>query len=105
LQVSRSGTEYELLEEEPGPPTAGVVGALENILRTAPELTAREVQKRWSPGGKRPRLRALTEWLRERSDEGRLVRSGHGHRYAPFRYRLPEGGPAGEAEPAASAAG
>jgi hypothetical protein len=111
LRLSDSGTEYELFEEEPDLPTAGVVGVLESILRTAPELTAREVQKRWPSGDERPRLRALTEWLRELSDEGRVVRSGHGHRYAPFRYRLAEGGPAAAAEPeatgerAASAAG
>jgi hypothetical protein len=105
LQLSDSGTDYELVEEEPGVATDGVVGVLENILRSAPDLTAREVQERWPSGCERPRLRALTEWLRELSDEGRLVRSGHGHRYAPSRYRLAEEGLAAAGEPAASAAG
>jgi AAA domain len=101
FQLSECGTDYELVEEEPGVPTEGVVGVVENILRSAPELTAREVQERWPAGSERPRLRSLTEWLRELSDEGRLVRSGHGHRYVPFRYRLADPRPAAAAEPAA----
>jgi hypothetical protein len=94
LQLSDCGTDYDLVEEEPGVPTDGVVGVLESILRSAPDLTAREVRERWPAGSDRPRLRAVTEWLRELSDEGRLVRSGHGHRYVPFRYRLVDEGPA-----------
>jgi hypothetical protein len=79
LQLSDSGTDYELVQEEPGAATDGVVGVLENILRSAPDLTAREVQERWPSGCERPRLRALTEWLRELSDEGRLVQTGRRH--------------------------
>jgi AAA domain len=93
LELSSSATEYELAEDERGIPTDQVVEVLENVLRAAPDLTAREVQERWPPGSARPRLRALTEWLRELSDEDRLQRSGHGHRYAPFRYRLADEGP------------
>jgi hypothetical protein len=44
LQLSDSGTDYELVQEEPGVATDGVVGVLENILRSAPDLTAREVR-------------------------------------------------------------
>jgi AAA domain len=105
LQLSDCGTDYDLVEEEPGVPTDGVVGVLESILRSAPDLTAREVRERWPAGSDRPRLRAVTEWLRELSDEGRLVRSGHGHRYVPSRYRLADEAPAATGEPAASAAG
>jgi hypothetical protein len=76
----------------------------DNSITRMLELTAPEIYERWPAGSDRPRLRAVTEWLRELSDEGRLVRSGQGHRYVPFRYRLAAEAPAATGEPAASAA-
>jgi hypothetical protein len=67
---------------------------LEGLLRGAPDLTAPDVSQRWPGGVERPGYQALAMCLRELSDAGRLVRSGHGHRYATFRYRLRDGGPA-----------
>jgi AAA domain len=105
LELSECGTDYRLLPDEPDAAGTGAWPTLEGLLRAAPNLTIQEIYERWPAGVERPGFRALSVWLRELSDSGRLERSGHGHRYAPFRYRVLDEGPAAAGEPAASAAG
>jgi hypothetical protein len=105
LELSECGTDYRLLPDEPDVAGTGAWPILEGLLRSAPNLTIQEIYERWPAGMERPGFRTLSVWLRELSDTRRLERSGHGHRYAPFRYRVVDEGPAAAGEPAASAAG
>jgi hypothetical protein len=90
LELSADGTDYAAVPDEPDEPADEVGRALESVLRAAPDLTAREAHARWPAGADRPRLQALARRLRTLADAGRLVRSGPGHRYGPYRYRLAE---------------
>ncbi len=93
LELSADGTDYAVVEGKPDGADDEVDRVLEGLLRATPGLTARELAVRWPAGAERPRWRALVGRLRGLSDAGRLARTGGGHRYAPFRYRLAEDGP------------
>jgi len=105
LELSECGTDYRVLPDELDAPSADAWPILEGLLCTEPELTASDIYERWPAGVERPGFRALSMWLRELSETGGLQRIGHGHRYAPFRYRVVDGGATVPGEPAASAAG
>jgi hypothetical protein len=67
---------------------------LEEMLRASTGLTIREAHARRPTGADWPQLQTVARWLRALADAGRRARTGRGHHYAPFRYRLVDVGQA-----------
>jgi hypothetical protein len=107
VELSADGTDYAAVADGPDEPDDELGRVLEGLLRASPGLTAKELSERWPAGSVRPRPRALADRLRELSGAGRLTCAGRGHRFAPYRYRLADDGPAatGPGAPAADTAG
>ncbi|HLW63883.1 MAG TPA: AAA family ATPase [Gemmataceae bacterium] len=54
------------------------------------KLTRDQIAQRWPEGEETPARISLWRWLSRAVDEGRIQRSGTGHRHDPYRYWLPE---------------
>jgi hypothetical protein len=94
VELSADGRDYATVEMKPDDPDDEVQRVLEGLLRASPGLTAREVAERWPARAERPQWRALRHRLQVLSDAGRLLRTGLGHRFAPYRYELADTGSA-----------
>jgi hypothetical protein len=95
LELSTDGTDYAVVPDDANGPDDEVGRVFEGLLAASPGLTAKELLGRWPAGVDRPQCSAFYRRLRQLIESGRLVRSGRGYRYSPYRFRA-AGDKAGE---------
>jgi hypothetical protein len=89
IELNEEGTDYRSLGDFEAEAFRANWSVLERLLKEAEQkLTRRELLERWPPEVEPPCDTTLWRWLEKAVADGKMCRSGQGHRCSPYRYWL-----------------